>query len=107
MVNQRRECRFSLDEVVGTVCTRFQITAAKLKAPGKIRPMTEARAVAAAIVQESSHLRLTDLAKLTGRDVSALSKAARYAAADERVSAAVGEITELLYGSGRMSETQT
>jgi REP element-mobilizing transposase RayT len=107
-VNQMRECRFSLDEVVGKVCAHFQITAANLKAPGKIRPMTDARAVAAAIVQESSHLRLTVLAKLTGRDVSALSKAARHAAADERMSAAVGEITEQLYGSGvRMSETQT
>ena len=39
--------------------------------------MTEARAVVAAIVQTAHHLRLTELAKLLERDISALGKAAQ------------------------------
>ncbi len=86
-VNQRREREYSLDEVVDAVCARFRIPAGRLKVPGKARPMTEARAVAAAIVQVSPHLRLTDLARLLGRDVSALGKAAQRVAADKKYGA--------------------
>ena len=78
----------------------------KLKAPGKIRPMTEARAVAAAIVQVSPHLRLTDLAKLLSRDVSALGKAAQRVAEDESASVMVGEMVVEIKSAGlQISET--
>ena len=50
---------------------------ATLSFAGKARPMTDARAIAAAIVQTALHLRLTELAKLLGRDISAPGKAAQ------------------------------
>lgn len=76
-VQQKVEREYTLEEVVSAVCDHYRISPEKLRAPGKVRPMAEARGVAAAIVQESSHLRLTDLANLLGRDNSALAKAAR------------------------------
>jgi len=106
--NQKGERDYSLDEVVRAVCAHFQIPEEKLKAPGKVRPMTEARAVAAAVVQVSLHLRLTDLAKLLGRDVSALGKAAQRVAGDVRSCGMVGEMVEAMQSDGsRMSETLT
>jgi putative transposase len=90
--SQKVEREYTLDEVVGTVCARFRVSEGKLKAPGKIRPMTEARAMAAAIVQASPHLRLTDLARLLGRDVSALVKAAQRVTENERSDITVGEL---------------
>jgi hypothetical protein len=54
--------------------------------------MTEARAVAAAIVQGTNHLRMTDLAKRLGRDVSALCKAAQRVAGDETSSRNAAEV---------------
>jgi REP element-mobilizing transposase RayT len=74
-VNQKGERKYSLEEVIGAVCAHYRITAEKLQEAGKVRPMTEARGIAAAIVQMSPHLRLTDLAKLLGRDLSGLGKA--------------------------------
>jgi chromosomal replication initiation ATPase DnaA len=106
--NQKGERDYSLDEVVRAVCAHFQIPEEKLKAPGKVRPMTEARAVAAAVVQVSLHLRLTDLAKLLGRDVSALGKAAQRVAGDVRSCGMVGEMVEAMQSAGsRISETLT
>lgn len=70
--------------------------------------MTEARAIAAAIVQVSPHLRLTDLAKLLGRDLSALVKAAQRVTTDERGSEIVNDLAAQLGESGlQMSECQT
>ena len=93
---QKGDREYSLDEVVRTVCAQFQITEEKLKVPGKMRPMTEARAVAAAIVRVSPHLQLTDLARLTGRDLSALGKAAQRVTEDERSSVIVGELVNMM-----------
>ena len=75
-VDQKVERDYSLEEVISAVCAYYQISEEKLNAPGKHRPMTEARAVAAALVQKSPHLQLTTLAMLLGRDVSALGRAA-------------------------------
>lgn len=97
-VDQVGEREYTLDEVISAVCAHFQIPDEKLKAPGKIRPMTEGRAVAAVIVQASPHLLLTDLARQLGRDVSALGKAAQRAAASKRICSIVREITAQLYG---------
>ena len=99
--HQKEKREYTLDEVVGRACARFRISEEKLKAPGKIRPMSEARAIAAAIVQASPHLRLTDLARLLGRDVSALGKAAQRVAEDERSSAIVGELVDEIHSPGR------
>jgi REP-associated tyrosine transposase len=99
-VNQKGEREYSLDEIVNMVCARFLISEEKLKAPGKIRPMTEARAVAAAIVQMSPHVMLTDLAKLLNRDVSALGKAAHRMTGSERGCGIVREIVDMMRFAG-------
>ncbi len=83
-VNQKRERSYTLEEVIGAVCAHYRITPERLQAAGKVRPMTEARGIAATIVQMSPHLRLTDLARLLGRDLSALGKAAQRVTANER-----------------------
>ena len=90
-VNQKDEPEYSLDEVISVVCAHYRISEEKLKAPGKHRPMTEARAVAAALVQSSPHLQLTTLAKLLVHDVSALGRAVRRALGDERINGIVGK----------------
>lgn len=95
-VDQIGKREYSLNEVISMVCAHFQIPDEKLKTPGKVRPMTEARAVAAVIVQASPHLLLTALAKQLGRDVSALGKAAQRAAKDERISMIAKGITAKL-----------
>jgi hypothetical protein len=62
--------------------------------------------MAAAIVQASPHLRLTDLARLLGRDVSGLGRASQRVAEDERSYATAGELVDEIKSSGSgMSET--
>ena len=62
--------------------------------------MTEARAIAAAIVQTAPHLRLTDLAKLLGRDISALGKAAQRIAGDVNTRRLVSELVDAIRTEG-------
>lgn len=94
MVDQKCEQDYSLSEVIATVCVHFDISEEMLKVAGKVRPMTEARAVAAAIVQTVPQLRLTDLAKLLGRDISALGKAAQRIAGDVNSRQLVSELVD-------------
>jgi REP element-mobilizing transposase RayT len=75
--NQPPNREWTLAEVVMTVCHRYGITDEQLKAPGKARPFSEARALVAAIVVEAPHLSLTELGYLVNRDLSALGKAAQ------------------------------
>ncbi len=103
--NQPRASGGSLEEVVGAVCAYFQISMERLKAPGKQRPMSEARAISAAIVQSSSHLRMTDLGKMLDRDVSALGKAAQRAVATERLAPVLRKVLGMC--GNKISESQT
>ena len=100
MVDQKSEQEYSLPEVIATVCAHFHISEELLKAAGKTRPMTEARAVAAAIVQTAPHLRLTDLTKLLGRDISALGKAAQRIAGDVKKRRIVSELVDAMRAEG-------
>ncbi|MBI2355125.1 MAG: transposase [Deltaproteobacteria bacterium] len=75
--NQIRRREWTLTEVVASVCRRYGITEEQLRSPGKARTFSEARALAAVIVQESPHLFLTELGKLFNRDVSTIGKAAQ------------------------------
>jgi len=59
------------------VCRAYGITEEQLKAPGKIRPFTEARALAALFVRESRELSLTELGKAVNREIASLSRAAQ------------------------------
>jgi hypothetical protein len=96
MVDQKSEQEFSLSEVIAKVCDHFHISEEMLKAAGKARPMTEARAIAAAIVQTVPHLRLTELAKLLRRDISALGKAAQRIAGDANSCRLVSEMIDAM-----------
>ena len=92
MVGQKGDQEYSLSEVIAKVCTHYHISEELLKTAGKARPMTEARAIAAAIVQTAHHLRLTELAMLLGRDISALGKAAQRIAGDVNARQLVSEL---------------
>jgi len=75
--DQIRQRTFSLNDVVTTVCLRYGISENQLKARGKTRPYTEARAVLALLVKENAHLSLTELGRFLGRDISPLSRSAQ------------------------------
>jgi len=75
--DQRQEHSYRLEDVVGAVCRQYEITIEQLKAPGKVRPFSEARAVASLLVQELQGLSLTDLGKVLNRDIVPLGRAGR------------------------------
>jgi len=75
--DQRRVMDYSLSDVVNVVCERYGITIEQLKGPGKARPYSEARAVAALLVSESPGLSLTELGKVLNRDIAPLGRAGR------------------------------
>lgn len=77
LANQRRRPEFSLAELIDAVCRIYGITRQQLQSPGKMRPYTEGRALAALLVHESPHLSLTDLGILLNRDIVPLSRAAQ------------------------------
>jgi putative transposase len=74
-VNQRRGHDYGLSDVLSVVCRRYGITSEQLKAPGKAKPFTEARALAALLVRESSGLSLTELGIMLNRDIAPLGRA--------------------------------
>lgn len=65
-----------LEEVIEAVCDFYDINANLLADPGKARPASEARAVAALLVQESDNLKLTKLGFYLKRDLATLSQSA-------------------------------
>lgn len=87
----------SLDDVLSAVCRHHGISMAEIAAPGKARGPSEARAAAALLVREIPYLSLTALATRVGREVSALSRAARLHAVktknDTSFSTLVSELT--------------
>ena len=75
--NQRHALVYGLTEVIGAVCRVYGITEEELKAPGKVRVCSEARAVAALQVLEAPALSLTGLGAYLKRDIAPLGRAAR------------------------------
>ena len=74
---QPRVADYNLDDVLRVVCRRYEITLEKLKAPGKARPCSEARAFAALLVCESPRICLTELGRILNRDIAPLGRAGR------------------------------
>ncbi len=66
-----------LEDVVEAVCVFYNITIDILAEPGKVRPASEARAIAALLVQEYDNLRLTALGNYLKRDLASLGRAAK------------------------------
>jgi putative transposase len=73
-----------LGDIINAVCRRYNITAEQLKAPGKARPYSEARALAALLVQETPGVRLSELGRMVGRDLATLGRAGRRLGEDTR-----------------------
>jgi putative transposase len=71
-----------LGDIIGAVCRHYNITTEQLRAPGKARPFSEARALAALLVQETPGVRLSELGRLVGRDLATLGRAGRRIGAD-------------------------
>jgi len=67
----------TLDQVIESVCSVYQLTAAELSKAGKAQPAAEARALAALVVRNCESLSLVKLAEFLKRDLSGLSQAAR------------------------------
>lgn len=91
---------YSLPEVITSVCRAYGITEKQLKAPGKVRPFTEARALAAVFVRESRELSLMELGKMVNREIAPLSRAARLlieqSAGDARLKSLIEETRSAL-----------
>jgi hypothetical protein len=66
-----------IPDVLQAVSTLYGLTPEDLRAPGKFRPASAARALAALLVREAPHLSLSELGRHLNRDVAALSQAAR------------------------------
>ncbi len=93
---ERHTIQWKLTEIVAAVCSSCGIDEEQLKHSGKTRPFTKARALAAALVHESPHLLLSDLALFLNRDVSALSKAAQRALCDGNLTDELARVREIL-----------
>ncbi len=68
--------KLSFENVVDAVCNYYKITINQLIEPGKTHPASEARGIAALLVQENSNLKLTALGNYLNRDVATLSQSA-------------------------------
>jgi putative transposase len=77
LAHQRRRPEFALADVIGAVCRSYGIVEQQLQSPGKTRPYAEARAMAALIVHEASHLSLTELGQVLHRHIAPLGRAAQ------------------------------
>ncbi|MBU0673440.1 MAG: transposase, partial [Proteobacteria bacterium] len=75
LAEEQRSSRYSLKQIIDTVCLVYGINPELLSEPGKKQPAAMARAIVAYLVQEEDHS-LTDLGNLVRRDLSALSRAA-------------------------------
>ena len=103
---QHSHLKYSCEDVLAAVCRFYQISEEELRSPGKTRPYSEARAVAALIVKETLHLSLTNLAMLLDRDVSALGKSVLRINQLARTNAVMSaSIEEIRAEVKRMSET--
>jgi REP element-mobilizing transposase RayT len=88
-VNEEERRPPRIAAVLDAVCSLYGLTPEVLRAPGKSRPASEGRALAALLVREMPSLSLTDLGRHLNRDVAALSQAAR------RLAEQIAESSEL------------
>jgi chromosomal replication initiation ATPase DnaA len=87
---ETRQADITLEQVIESVCSLYQLSSTELCAPGKGQPAAEARGVAARVVRNTDSLPLSELAEFLNRDLSGLSQAAlrieRRAGADDLLS---------------------
>jgi putative transposase len=107
LANLRRRPGFTLADVVASVCRNYGITEQQLRSQGKMRPYSEARALAALLVHESSHLSLTELGKFLNRNIAPLGRAARLLASRTGTDSLIAERIEELRRELGMAESLT
>jgi putative transposase len=79
-----------LDQLIDIICKAYSIDVKTLTEPGEKRPASEARAVAALLVQETENLTITALGRYLNRDLSSLSQAANRLGSRIAVNATLG-----------------
>ncbi len=79
----------------------------QLRSQGKVRPYTEARALAALLVHESSHLSLTESGKFLDRNIAPLGRAGRLLASSAGTDSLIAERIEELRRELGMAESQS
>jgi putative transposase len=77
-----KRLRTTIADVLNAVCEAYGMAIEELRAPGKARPFSEARAVASAAVQALPHLSLTQLGRELNRDIAPLGRVGRRVAED-------------------------
>lgn len=91
---------YTLTEAISSVCRVYGISEKQLKAPGKARPFTEARALIAVLVREAPYLSLTELGNAVNREIAPLARAAQrlmeQAAGDARLRSLIEKIRSAL-----------
>ncbi len=99
--------RWSYDQLITSLCSVYKIENSTLIEPGKRQPAAQARAVASFLVQENNYTSLTDLGKIFGRDLTALSKSAgRIRDRLKRDAELQGKIKRIKMLLGRMPKCQ-
>jgi hypothetical protein len=110
MANQRKHRTPAMDDAVEVVCGLYGITVEQLRARGKARPFTEARALLTLLVRECTDISLTELGRYLGRDLSPLTRSGELLAAkaegDHRIASLIGESKRRI-GEWRKGEPDT
>ena len=98
--SQQISPKMTIEHVLKKVCRYYKIKPDDLSGRGKQRSLSEPRTIAAYIVRETDHLRLTELGRKIKRDLSGLSQAAsrldKRMRDDNALSCRVKEIQESL-----------
>jgi chromosomal replication initiation ATPase DnaA len=76
-ISGKERSRTTVANVLDAVCQVYGCSREELRARGKVRPFTEARAVASAIIKELPHLSLTELGRELNRDIAPLGRVGR------------------------------
>lgn len=74
----RLKRQLCLKEIIGIVCQEYAIEEKSLATPGRYRNLSEARGMVAWLILETGSGTVTELGKLTGRDVTTLSSVAKH-----------------------------
>jgi putative transposase len=73
---ERSPQTLTVEQVLAQTCAFYRLDRQAVSSARRDRAVAQVRAVAAYLIRESDHLSLTELAELTGRDLSGLSRAA-------------------------------
>ncbi|MBP9841866.1 MAG: transposase [Simkaniaceae bacterium] len=100
--------KIQLSDIVMKICTQFKLSDALLRAPGKHREASHARAVLSLFVRESKNLSIEELALFLNRDPSGLGKLAsrleKKCAVSQSLATEINTLRHSIFYSIQMSE---